>query len=57
MKYPAIVMCPKCNNHDKGFEAILKNDEVLFVCTHCGEVAFKVDEYALRDMEAVKYEL
>ena len=52
MKYPAIVMCPKCNDHDKGFEAILKNDEVLFVCTHCGEVAFKVDEYALRDMEA-----
>ena len=52
MKYPAVVLCPHCKETENGFEAILKNGEVLFVCTHCGEVSFKVDEYALRDMEA-----
>ena len=52
MKYPAIVMCPKCDDHDKGFEAILKGDEVFFVCRNCGEVAFKVGMYSIYDEEA-----
>lgn len=52
MKYPAIVMCPKCNDHDEGFEAILKGDEVCFVCRNCGGVAFKVGMYSIYDEEA-----
>lgn len=52
MKYPAVVLCPHCMKSENGFEAILQNDEVLFVCKSCGEVAFKVDEYALRDKES-----